>query len=55
MDALIIKKTVQFKTNSLYCYFNVSEYVYNSLLSSKSKGGFFENNIKFNYKFKRIK
>lgn len=30
------KKTVQFKTNSLYCYFNVSEYVDKSLLSSKS-------------------
>ena len=49
------KKTVRFKTNSLYYYFNVSEYVYKSLLSSESKGGFFEDNIKFNYKFKRIK
>ena len=30
------KKTVQFKTNSLYYYFNVSEYVDKSLLFSKS-------------------
>lgn len=46
---------VQFKNSSLYCYFDVDKYVYDSFLASSSKGKFFEQNIKTSYKFERIK
>lgn len=42
---------VKFKTNSLYCYFDVDEYVYQSFLSSQSKGKYFEANIRSKYEF----
>lgn len=45
---------IQFKTKAIYCYFNVSDYIYNSFLSSQSKGKFFECNIKTNYSYEKV-
>lgn len=46
---------VEFHTFSVYVYFNVPESVYNALLSARSKGQYFNDKIRDNYRNKKLK
>jgi hypothetical protein len=43
-----------FYNHSLYVYFNVQENIYDQLMSTNSKGQFFENFIKNVYSYKKL-
>lgn len=45
---------IVFVTGMVYNYKNVPEEVYTALISSGSKGAFFNQHIKGNYKFKKV-
>lgn len=44
--------TILFNTDRTYQYLGVPQIVYTKLLSAKSKGTYFNNNIKNRYKYK---
>jgi len=46
---------IEFKTRSIYQYFNVPENVYLGLLNTSSKGTFLNTYIKDRFRFKQIK
>ena len=41
---------IRFNNNSTYEYFNVPRMIYTALVTSKSPGTYFEQNVKKNYK-----
>ena len=46
---------IEFKTRSIYQYFNVPENVYLGLLNASSKGTFLNTYIKDRYRFRQIR
>ena len=46
---------VEFNSNDIYQYFNVPEYLYQQFLNSSSHGQFLNDNIKYNYRYQKIK
>jgi len=46
---------VEFSSGEIYQYFNVSEYLYNNLMSASSKGQFLNDYIKYNHRYQKIK
>ena len=44
---------ITFVNGSEYVYFKVSEYMYTRLLTSESKGTFFNKKIKYNYEYEK--
>ncbi|MDI6046198.1 KTSC domain-containing protein [Flavobacterium yafengii] len=49
------KLEIEFKTRSIYQYFNVPENVYLGLLNASSKGTFLNTYIKDRYRFRQIR
>lgn len=47
--------TVTFHNGSVYNYFGVQEKVYNDLLDARSQGEFFNENIRDEYKYTKVK
>lgn len=45
---------IRFNSGGLYCYSNVSQSVYNNLMSAASYGHYFRENIKGKYPYRRI-
>jgi hypothetical protein len=45
---------IEFKNGSIYQYFGVPIFIYNSLLNSTSKGSYCHQNIKGKYQFRRV-
>lgn len=45
---------IEFNSGGIYQYFKVSKSVYVGLVNAASKGTYFHNSIKENYKYKRI-
>jgi hypothetical protein len=46
---------IEFRSGSIYQYFNVPESMYVELLNAASKGTYFHNHIRGHYMYKRIK
>jgi hypothetical protein len=46
---------IEFKTHSIYQYFNVPENIYLGLLNASSKGTFLNTYIKDRYRFRQIR
>lgn len=46
---------VEFISGDIYQYFNVPEYLYNVLINSSSKGQFLNDNIRFGYRYQKIR
>jgi len=53
-DALAEVLEIEFLDGCVYQYFNVSEYVYNSLMGASSLGKYFSQNIENLYKYNKV-
>ena len=54
-DKLATVLEVEFVSGGIYQYFNVPEYVHHALMNAPSHGKFLNNNIKYNYRYQKIR
>ena len=45
---------VEFTSGDVYQYFNVSEHLYQQFLHTSSHGQFLNDNIRYNYRYKKV-
>lgn len=45
---------VEFNDSSVYQYYNVPEFIFNSLMHASSHGKYFASNVKNSYQYKKI-
>jgi len=45
---------VEFTTGDIYQYFNVPEYLHRSFLNAASLGQFFNDNIRYSYRYQKV-
>ena len=45
---------VEFKSGSLYAYYNVPEFIYEQLMAAPSKGGFLNANVKNAFPYAKL-
>ena len=46
---------VEFSSGDIYQYFNVPEHLYNNLMGASSKGQFFNDYIKYDYRYQKVR
>jgi uncharacterized protein len=46
---------VEFTSGDVYQYFNVPEYLYQQFLHASSHGQFLNENIRYNYRYQKVK
>jgi hypothetical protein len=46
---------VEFTSGDIYQYFDIPEYLYRQFLNSSSYGQFLNDNIRYNYRYQKIK
>lgn len=46
---------VEFTSGDIYQYFNVPEYLYQQFLNASSYGQFLNDNIRYNYRYQKVK
>lgn len=55
-DSLSAVLEVEFiASGDVYQYFNVPEYLFQQFLNTYSHGQFFDDNIKYNYRYKKVR
>lgn len=54
-DILSAILEVEFKDGSIYRYYDVPDYIYKELMNAKSYGQFLSENIKYNFRYQKIK
>jgi len=45
---------VEFTSGDVYQYFNVPEHIYQQFLRASSHGQFFNDNIRYNYRYQKV-
>lgn len=46
---------VEFDSGAVYKYFNVPAHLHQGLMNAESKGEFLKNNIKYGYRYQKVK
>jgi hypothetical protein len=54
-DKLATILEVEFNSGDIYQYFNVPEYLYQQFLQASSHGQFLNDNIRYNYRYQKVK
>lgn len=54
-DAQLATLEVEFTSGEVYQYFNVPEHLYRGLMGASSKGQFLNDNIKYSYRYQKVR
>lgn len=54
-DAQFNTLEVEFTSGEIYQYFNVPEHLYQNLMNAPSKGQFLNDNIKYSYRYQKVR
>lgn len=54
-DAQLVTLEVEFTSGDVYQYFNVPEYLYLQFLHASSHGQFLNDNIRYNYRYRKVR
>ena len=54
-DPQLTTLEVEFTSGDIYQYFNVPEYLYQQFLNASSHGQFLNDNIRYNYRYQKVR